>query len=227
MDQQIEGENVEVNKAEAAETTPAAVTTPAVETVTTAEPKGAAETVSAAETTQAAVTGLTPKEVEVTEMLVKAKNDTPKAKGVVKNEGGIKRTEKKDMVADAKRKGKEKMIESDQPTKKQKMVESDEALDKKLQEEIDQAEKEQVEKDREIARALANELNQAFQKGLETEKAKQRAISMRKAMMARSSAKKRRHSQTYLATQERNKMITFLRSAIGVKKEMFIKMTFD
>ncbi|KAI3701587.1 hypothetical protein L6452_26776 [Arctium lappa] len=46
-------------------------------------------------------------------------------------------------------------------------------------------------------------------------------------MMARSSAKKRKPSQTYLATQERNKMITFLRSAIGVKKEMFIKMTFD
>ncbi|KAI3758713.1 hypothetical protein L6452_06284 [Arctium lappa] len=131
------------------------------------------------------------------------------------------------MAEDAKRKGKEKMIEADQPTKNQKMVESNEALAKKIQEELDQVEKEQVEKDREIARALANELNEAFQKGLETEKAKQRAMSLRKAMMARTSAKKRRPSQTYLATQERNKMITFLRSTIGVKKEMFVKMTFD
>ncbi|KAI3685625.1 hypothetical protein L6452_34876 [Arctium lappa] len=176
---------------------------------------------------KAAATGLTSEEVEVAEMLVKAKNDTSKAKGVVINEGGDKKLEQKDMATDVKRKGKEKMIETDQSTKKQKMIESDETLAKKLQEEIDQAEKEQVEKDREIARALANELNEAFQKGLETEKAKQRAISLRKAMMARSSAKKRRPSQTYLATQERNKMITFLRSAIGVKKEMFIKMTFD
>ncbi|KAI3697404.1 hypothetical protein L6452_30395 [Arctium lappa] len=78
-----------------------------------------------------------------------------------------------------------------------------------------------------MAKALAAELNEAYQKGLETEKAKQRAISLRKAMIAKSSAKKRRPSQTYLATQERNKMITFLRSAIGVKKEMFVKMRFD
>ncbi|KAI3734361.1 hypothetical protein L6452_13829 [Arctium lappa] len=131
------------------------------------------------------------------------------------------------MAADTKKKGKEKMIESDQPSKKQKMIKLDEALAKKMQEELEQAEKEQVEKDREIARALANELNEAFQKGLETEKAKQRAMTLRKAMMARTSAKKRRPSQTYLATQERNKMIIFLRSAIGVKKEMFMKMTFD
>ncbi|KAI3702145.1 hypothetical protein L6452_27871 [Arctium lappa] len=191
------------------------------------EEKAQPETVSAAETTQAAVTGLTSEEVEVAEMLVKAKNDTPKAKGVVINEGGAKKVEKKDMAADVKRKGKEKMLETDPPNKKEKLIESDEALAKRLQEELDQAEKEQVEKDREIARALANELNQAFQKGLETEKAKARAISLRKAMMARSSAKKRRPSQTYLATQERNKMITFLRNAIGVKKEMFIKMTFE
>ncbi|KAI3665019.1 hypothetical protein L6452_43635 [Arctium lappa] len=187
----------------------------------------AAETVSAAETSQAAVTELSPTEIEVAEMLIKAKNDTPKAKGVVINEGGAKGTTKKEMAEDAKRKGKEKIIEADQPTKRQKMVESDEALAKKMQEELDQAEKEQVEKDREIARALANELNEAYQKGLETEKAKQRAISLRKAMIAKSSAKKRRPSQTYLATQERNKMITFLRSAIGVNNEMFVKMTFD
>ncbi|KAI3735686.1 hypothetical protein L6452_15194 [Arctium lappa] len=189
--------------------------------------KQAAETVSAAETSQAAVTELSPTEIEVAEMLIKAKNDTPKAKGVVINEGGAKGTEKKEMAADARKKGKAKMIESDQPSKKQRMIESDEALAKKVQEELDQTEKEQVEKDREMARALANELNEAFQKGLETEKAKQRAMSLRKAMMARTSAKKKRPSQTYLATQERNKMITFLRSAIGVKKEMFVKMNFD
>ncbi|KAI3758464.1 hypothetical protein L6452_06027 [Arctium lappa] len=206
IDQQIEGEFIEeraefVEEKAATETTPAAITTPEAETVTTAKPKQAAITVSAAETIQAAVTGLTSEEVEVAEMLVKAMNDTPKAKGVVINEGGANKSEKKDMAADVKRKGKEKMIETDQPTKKQKMIESDEALAKKLQEELDQAEKEQVEKDREIARALANELNEAFQKGLETEKAKQRAISLRKAMMAKSTAKKRRPSQTYLTNK--------------------------
>ncbi|KAI3770422.1 hypothetical protein L6452_01555 [Arctium lappa] len=124
-------------------------------------------------------------------------------------------------------KGKAKMVESDQPVKKQRLVESDEALARKMQEDIEKEERVQVEKDREMAKALAAELNEAYQKGLETEKAKQRAISLRKTMIVKSSAKKRRPSQTYLATQERNKMITFLRTAIGVKKEMFVKMNFD
>ncbi|KAI3734576.1 hypothetical protein L6452_14047 [Arctium lappa] len=186
-----------------------------------------AETDNAAETSQAAVTELSPTEVEVAETLIKAKNDTPKAKGVIINEGGAKKREKKEMDAEAKNKGKAKMVESDQPVKKQKLVESDEALARKMQEEMEKEERAQVEKDREMAKVLAAELNKAYQKGLETEKAKQRAISLRKAMIAKSSAKKRRPSQTYLATQERNKMITFLRSAIGVKKEMFVKMNFD
>ncbi|KAI3698005.1 hypothetical protein L6452_31114 [Arctium lappa] len=186
-----------------------------------------AVTDNAAETSQAAVTELSPTEVEVAETLIKAKNDTPKAKGVIINEGGAKKREKKEMDAEAKNKGKAKMVESDQPVKKQKLVESDEALARKMQEEMEKEERAQVEKDREMAKALAAELNKTYQKGLETEKAKQRAISLRKAMIAKSSAKKRRPSQTYLATQERNKMITFLRSAIGVKKEMFVKMNFD
>ncbi|KAI3759041.1 hypothetical protein L6452_06614 [Arctium lappa] len=189
-----------------------------------------AEAVSAAETSQAVVTELSPTEIEVAEMLIKAKNDTPKAKGVVINEGEAKgEVSKKDNSKKAmnKDKGKAKMVESDQPVKKQRLVESDEALAKKMQEDIEKEERVQVEKDREMAKALAAELNEAYQKGLETEKAKQRAISLRKAMIVKSSAKKRRPSQTYLATQERNKMITFLRSAIGVKKEMFVKMNFD
>ncbi|KAI3677786.1 hypothetical protein L6452_37056 [Arctium lappa] len=219
---EFEGEHDREKEAESVIKEQAAETT-----VSAAEPKQTAETISAATTSQAVVTELTQAEIEVAEMLVKAKNDTPKTKGVVINEGGAKKIEKKGVATDVKKKGKEKMIESHQPSKQQKMIESDEALAKKMQEELDQAEKEQVEKDREIARALANELNEAFQKGLETEKAKQRAMSLRKAMMVRTSAKKRRPSQTYLATQERNKMITFLRSAIGVKKEMFVKMSFD
>ncbi|KAI3759247.1 hypothetical protein L6452_06918 [Arctium lappa] len=186
-----------------------------------------AETDNAAETSQAAVTELSPSEIEVAEMLIKALNDTPKEKGVIINEGGAKKREKKEMDAEAKNKGKAKMVESDQPVKKQRLVESDEALARKMQEEMEKEERAQVEKDREMAKALAAELNKAYQKGLETEKAKQRAISLRKAMIAKSSAKKRRPSQTYLATQERNKMITFLRSAIGVKKEMFVKINFD
>ncbi|KAI3758881.1 hypothetical protein L6452_06453 [Arctium lappa] len=184
-----------------------------------------AETVSAAETSQAVVTELSPTEIEVAEMLIKAKNDTPKVKGVVINEGGAKREVSKKAMN--KGKGKAKMVEFDQPIKKQRLVESDEALARKMQEDIEKEERIQVEKDREMAKALAAELNEAYQKGLETEKAKQRAISLRKAMIVKSSAKKRRPSQTYLATQERNKMITFLRSAIGVKKEMFVKMNFD
>ncbi|KAI3702729.1 hypothetical protein L6452_28481 [Arctium lappa] len=60
-----------------------------------AEKVNAAEAKEAVETEEA-VTGLSVEELEIAEKLVKAKNDTPKAKGVVINEGGAKKTEKKD-----------------------------------------------------------------------------------------------------------------------------------
>ncbi|KAI3771030.1 hypothetical protein L6452_02182 [Arctium lappa] len=100
-----------------------------------------AETDNVAETSQAAVTELSPTEIEVAEMLIKAKNDTPKAKGVIINEGGAKKREKKEMDAEAKNKGKAKMVESDQPVKKQRLVESDEALARKMQEEMEKEER--------------------------------------------------------------------------------------
>ncbi|KAI3672796.1 hypothetical protein L6452_38896 [Arctium lappa] len=45
--------------------------------------------------------------------------------------------------------------------------------------------------------------------------------------MIRMGAKKRQPSQTFFGTQERKKMITFLKGAVGVKKEMFTKMSFE
>ncbi|KAI3669258.1 hypothetical protein L6452_40485 [Arctium lappa] len=45
--------------------------------------------------------------------------------------------------------------------------------------------------------------------------------------MIRMGAKKRQPSQTFLGTQEINKMITFLKGVVGVKKEMFTKMYFE
>ncbi|KAI3746362.1 hypothetical protein L6452_08792 [Arctium lappa] len=188
----------------------------------------AAETVNAAEASKAAET---LEEIEIAEALIKAKNDTPKVtlktKGVViKDNAEVIKKASTDKVA-SKDKGKTKVVESDQPLKKQKLIESDEALAKNIQAELEQEEEDQVEKDREMARALAAELNEAYQKSLETEMAKKKCVTQKKPVMIKMSAKKRKPSQTYLGTRERKKMITFLKCAVGVKKDMFTKMSFE
>ncbi|KAI3677518.1 hypothetical protein L6452_36782 [Arctium lappa] len=78
-----------------------------------------------------------------------------------------------------------------------------------------------------MARALAAELNEVYQKSLATEMAQKETALKKNPVMIKMSAKKSQPSQTYLGTQERKKMITFLKGAMGVKKEMFTKMSFD
>ncbi|KAI3702061.1 hypothetical protein L6452_27695 [Arctium lappa] len=210
----------------------AAVTEQATITVDAAETSKAAENVNTAELNEAAeIVQEVLTDLEIAETLIKAKHDTPKvtskAKGVVVKERGeaIKKASVEKMVS--KDKGKAKMVESDQPIKKKKLVESDEALAKKIQADLEQKERVQVEKDREMAKALAAELNEAYQRSLATEIAQKKVTTMKKSVLFKVAAKKRQPSKTYLGTQERNKMITFLKGAVGVRKEMFSKMTFE
>ncbi|KAI3728783.1 hypothetical protein L6452_17425 [Arctium lappa] len=172
--------------------------------------------------------------LEIAETLIKTKHDTPKvtskAKGVIINErGDVARKSRSEKVI-SKEKGKAKLVdsESDQPMKRQKLIEADEALARKIQAELEQAENVQVEKDREIAKAMAAELNKAYQQSLAAEMDKKKVTSLRKIGEFKMGAKKKRQpSKTFLGTQERNKMITFLNGAVGVKKEMFSKMSFE
>ncbi|KAI3677938.1 hypothetical protein L6452_37212 [Arctium lappa] len=150
---------------------------------------------------------------------------TSKAKGVFIKERGeaVKKASVEKVISQDK--GKAKMVESDQPIKKQKLVESDESLARKMQDDLEQEERAQVEKDREMAKALAAELNEAYQQSLATEIAQKKAATRKKFVLFKRAAKKRQPSKTFLGTQERNKMITFLKGAVGVRKEILSKMT--
>ncbi|KAI3672948.1 hypothetical protein L6452_39052 [Arctium lappa] len=210
----------------------AAVTEQATETINAASSSKAAEMVSTAEISKAAET---VKEVltklEIAETLLKAKHDTPKvtskAKGVVIKERGDAAKKSSSEKVISKEKVKAKLVESDQPKKRQKLIESDEALARKIQLELEEAESEQVAKDREIAKAMAAELNKVYQQSLATEQAKQKATFLKKPTKIKMAARKRQPSKTYLGAQERKKMITFLKGAVGVKVEMFSKMSFE
>ncbi|KAI3685133.1 hypothetical protein L6452_34367 [Arctium lappa] len=188
----------------------------------------AAETVNTAETavTEATVTGLSVEELEIAETLVKAKNDTPKAtqkaKGVVINEG---EPQKKRMKEDIKGKG--KMVEPEQPSKKRNQNEMDEEMAKQLQEQMEKEEQIQTETDRELARIMARKLNAEYQESLKAEsEAKKSSMKVSKQKMP-VMKQKRQPSKTFLANQERRKMINFLKGAIGVKGEMFINMAYS
>ncbi|KAI3669559.1 hypothetical protein L6452_40799 [Arctium lappa] len=215
---------VEVEKAavseHAAETINAASSSGAEETVTTADMNKAAETVKEVLT-----------ELEIAETLIKGKHDTPKvtskAKGVIIKERGDAKMKSRSEKVISKEKGKAKQVESDQPLKKQKLVESDEALARKIQADIEQEERVQVDKDREMAKALAAELNEAYQQSLATEIAQKKAATLKKSVVVKTAVKKRQPSKTFLGTQERNKMTIFLKGAVGVRKEMFSKMSFE
>ncbi|KAI3685489.1 hypothetical protein L6452_34736 [Arctium lappa] len=171
------------------------------ETVETVNAAKAAETVNTAKAavTEAAVTGLSVEELEIAETLVKAKNDTPKAT----------------------QKGKAKMVESEQPLKKNQ-VELDEAVAKQLQVEMEKEELLQSEKDRELELNMARKLNEEYQKSMKT------AAQAKKVQVKRMPLKKqkRQPSKTFLANQERRKMINFLKGAIGFKGEMFNNMAY-
>ncbi|KAI3771976.1 hypothetical protein L6452_03149 [Arctium lappa] len=198
----------------------------AVETVAQA---AETEVQAAAVTEQvAAVIGLSDEELEIAETLVKAKNDTPKAtqkaKGVVINEESLEKKRKERSKADLKdAKGKAKMVESEQPSNKKNQVELDEEVAKQLQAEMEKEEQLQSEKDRELALEMARKLNEEYQKSIKT------AAEVKKIPVKRMPVKKqkRQPSKTFLANQERRKMINFLKGSIGVKGEMFTNMAYS
>ncbi|KAI3715280.1 hypothetical protein L6452_22255 [Arctium lappa] len=169
----------------------------------------AAETVNAAETaeTEEVVTGLSIEELEIAETLVKAKNDTPKAS--------------------QKGKGKEKLIETELPSKKRSQIEMDEEMAKQLQEQMEKEEQIQTETDRELAKIMARKLNAEYQESLKAAtEAKKSSVKVSKQRMP-VMKQKRQPSKTFLANQERRRMINFLRGEIGVKGEMFTNMAYS
>ncbi|KAI3697616.1 hypothetical protein L6452_30711 [Arctium lappa] len=114
------------------------------------------------------------------------------------------------------------MVESEQPSKKNQ-VELDEEVAKQLQAEMEKEEQLQSEKDRELALEMARKLNEEYQKSIKT------AAEVKKLPVKRMSLKKqkRQPSKTFLANQERKKMINFLKGSIGVKGEMFNNMAYS
>ncbi|KAI3729766.1 hypothetical protein L6452_18432 [Arctium lappa] len=195
---------------------------------TTTETVNAAKIQEAAET-EVEETGLSIEEMEIAETLVKAKNDTPKAtqkaKGVVINEEGIsKKHKEKEVLKDIKGKGKEKMVEeAELPTKKKSQIELDEAIAKQLQDQMEKEEMLQTETDRELAKIMVRKLNAEYQKSLK-EAAQTKKLQVKKMPVMK---QKRQPSKTFLANQERRKMINLLKGAIGVKGEMFTNMAYS
>ncbi|KAI3758453.1 hypothetical protein L6452_06016 [Arctium lappa] len=188
------------------------------------------ETTPAAVTTPAAKTELSREELEIAKTLVKAKLDTPKAtpkvKGVVIKEDETEKKRKEFSVAEIKKKGKEKMIESEKPSKKQTQIEIDEEMAKKLQEELEKEEEIQSAKYREIALEMAAKLNEEYQRSLKTVVAAKRVTKKAKRQRLTLKTRQRQPSKTFLANQERRKMINFLKEAIGVPERMFTSMPF-
>ncbi|KAI3746382.1 hypothetical protein L6452_08813 [Arctium lappa] len=178
----------------------------------------------------AAETGLTIEEIQIAETLVMAKADTPKAtqkaKGVEIKEGGIVKKRKEASIAEIKGKGKEKVVESVKASKKQSQIALDEELAKKMQAVLEKENEIQSAKDREIALELAKKINEEYQKSLKSAAAAKKVP--KKASRQRLSLKTRQRQpfKTYLANQERRKMINFLKGAIGVSEGMFTGMSF-
>ncbi|KAI3718297.1 hypothetical protein L6452_19161 [Arctium lappa] len=129
-------------------------------------------------------------------------------------------------MEDAKRKGKEKMVESEQPLKKKNQIELDEEVAKQLQAELEKEEQIQSAKDRKLALDMAKRLNEEFQKSLKIAVAAK--IVTKKASRQRMAVKQRQRqpSKTFLANQERRKMINFLKGALGVPEGMFTNMAY-
>ncbi|KAI3735822.1 hypothetical protein L6452_15342 [Arctium lappa] len=219
MKLQFEGEtSVEKEREIGAKSVKEAVTEPA--TVTAKE----------VETSPAAETELSREEIEIAKTLVKAKLDTPKAtpkaKGVVIKEVGLEKKRKEISVEDAKKKGKEKVVESTKASKKQSQIALDEELARKMQAELEKEEKTQSAKDREIALEMAAKLNEEYQKSLKSAAAAKKVTKKASRQRLPLKTRQRQPSKTYLANQERRKMINFLKGAIGVPEGMFTSMSF-
>ncbi|KAI3771157.1 hypothetical protein L6452_02315 [Arctium lappa] len=226
MESQFKGEIGAETEKEVVETAHAAETEQAAETfVKAAEIGKATVTESAAETIELAVetenvaaeTGLSVEEIEIAETLVRAKIDTPKAtqkaKGVVIKEGRSDKKRKEVSEAEAKRKGKEKVVEPVKPSKKSSQIKLDEEIAKKMQEDIEKEEEIQTAKDRQIALDLSTKLNEEYQKSL---KLAAKKVTMKASRQRQpSKTRERQPSKTFLAAQERRKMINFLKSEEG------------
>ncbi|KAI3667083.1 hypothetical protein L6452_42128 [Arctium lappa] len=223
MEFQVEGEfDGESEKKGEKEIVKATETEKVAETVKAAVTQSAAETAKEVETEKAAAeTEMSREEIEIPETLVKAKNDTPKAtqkaNGVVIKEGGTEKKMKEISMTEAKKKGKEKMVEPVKASKKQKQIEMDEELVKKMQEELKKENEIQTNKDRKLALDLAKRLNEKYQKSL---KAAAKRVNMK-------ASKKRQPLKTFLATQQRRKMINLLKGSIRVPEGMFTEMSFS
>ncbi|KAI3729688.1 hypothetical protein L6452_18351 [Arctium lappa] len=203
----------------------------AAETEVAAVTEAEAVTEVAVETEKAAAeTGLTVEEIEIAETLVKAKTDTPKAtqkvKGVEIKEGGFEKKRKEIIDAKVKRKGKEKVVEPLKKTKKSVQIALDGEVAKQLQAEIEAEEESQTAKDRQIALDLSEKLNEEYQRSLraaaEAKKVQEKTSMPRQPTQT----KKRQPSKTFIANQERRKMINFLKGSVGVKEGMFTGMSY-
>ncbi|KAI3718957.1 hypothetical protein L6452_19842 [Arctium lappa] len=205
---------------------------------TEAENSKAAEISLAAEIEKAAVetekvateTRLTIEEIQIAETLVKAKADTPKAtqkaKGVEIKEGGLAKKRKEASIAEIKGKGKEKVVESVKESKKQSQIPLDEELARKMQVDLEKENEIQSAKDREIALELAKKINEEYQKSLKSAVAAKKVTKKASRQRLPLKTRQRQSSKTYLANQERRKMINFLKGAIGVPEGIFTGMSF-
>ncbi|KAI3685215.1 hypothetical protein L6452_34453 [Arctium lappa] len=192
------------------------------ETIKATETEKETETQPAVDTKEpAAETEMSMEKIEIAKTLVKAKHDTPKAtqkaKGVVIKEGETEKKMKEISMSDEKKKGKEKVVESEKPVKKQKQIDLDAELAKKLQEELEKENEIQTAKDKKLALDLAKRLNEEYQKSLKT--------AVKRVIMK--APQKRHPSKTFLANQEKRKMINFLKGSIGVPEGMFTNMSFS
>ncbi|KAI3729718.1 hypothetical protein L6452_18382 [Arctium lappa] len=170
----------------------------------------AAVTEAEVETVKAAAeTGLTVEEIEIDETL---KED-------------LKRREEISDV-EVKRKRKEKVVEPLKKTKKSVQVALDEEVAKQLQAEIEAEEESQTAKDRQIALDLSKNLNEEYQRSLRAA-AEAKKVQAKESMPRQpSQTKKRQPSKTFIANQERRKMINFLKGSVGVKEGMFTGMSY-
>ncbi|KAI3667274.1 hypothetical protein L6452_42324 [Arctium lappa] len=115
------------------------------------------------------------------------------------------------------------MVEPEQPLKKKSQIELDEEVAKEIQAEMEKEELLQSEKDRELALNMARKLNEGYQKSMKTT-AQAKKVPVKRMPLKK---QKRQPSKTFLANQERRKMINFLKGSIGVKGEMFTNMAYS
>ncbi|KAI3758127.1 hypothetical protein L6452_05677 [Arctium lappa] len=148
------------------------------------------------------------------------------AKGVEIKEGGLTKKRKEASIAEIMGKGKEKVAESVKASKKQSQIALDEELARKMQADLEKENEIQSVKDREIALELAKKINEEYQKSLKSAAAAKKVTKKASRQRLPLKTRQRQPSKTYLANQERRKMINFWKGFIGVPEGMFSGMSF-